>query len=300
MSPTERRTCPGQPVSDQALHADPTLQRIDPTHSAAAVARSLVELFEAIESKPCKVSWVQRETERMLVDDADPALAEAARAIAHAIDAEASAHDRQPYHSRQHFCEVMLAASTLIQVHQLPSRMAQLLLLSALIHDFRHDGKPNLDFRLERASVERATPHLAAAGVGAEARRRLTALVLATEPCHGVRAARLAHEFHAAQRAAPSLGEVPAELRLLLKDVQLSRLAMLLCEADVLPSVGLTFAHAMRLQDLLAKEWERDLGPNDKLLFLEDVLSAQVIGPFFLPNVLAIRQELAKRVDGSS
>ena len=66
----------------------------------------------------------------------------------------------------------------------------------------------------------------------------------------------------------------------------------------MLPSVGLTLAHAMRLQDLLASEWVRELGPVDKLMFIDDVLSAGVIGTFFLPNVSAIRQELARRVDG--
>jgi len=89
---------------------------------------------------------------------------------------------------------------------------------------------------------------------------------------------------------------------LLAKDEELSRLAMLRWEAEVLPSVGLTLAHAMRLQDLLAsewvREWVRELGPVDKMMFIDDVLSAGVIGTFFLPNVSAIRQELARRVDG--
>lgn len=296
MSPTARPTSRGRHVGDRALVTAPALPRIDPTDSAAVVARALVHLFGAVDGLPCKVSWVQRGTAHRLVDEADPALAAAARAIAQAIDADAGVHDRQPYHCRQHFCEVMLAASTLSQVHRLSSRSAQLLLLSALIHDLEHDGKPNLDFRLERASIARATPHLVAAGVDAEARQRLAALVLATEPHHGVRAARLAQNFHASGVALPSRFDGPSELLLLAQDEGLSRLAMLLCEADVLPSVGFTLAHAMRLQGLLAREWGRDLGPSDKLAFIDAVLSAGVIGPFFLPNVAAIRQQLARRV----
>jgi hypothetical protein len=273
------------------------LPRIEPTQNADEVARALVELFEAVEGIPLKVSWVQRETERRLVDDGHPALAAAARTIAQAIDAEAVLHDARPYHSRQHFCEVMLAACVLCQLHGLRGRPAQFLLLAALVHDFEHDGRSNQEFRLERASVTRATPHLLAAGVGADARERLAALVLATEPHHGVRAARLAREFHATGAISPPRFGDPAELRLLTGDAELSQLAMLLCEADVLPSVGLTFAHALRLQRLLATEWGRHLGSSDKLVFIDEVLAAGVIGPFFLPNVAAIRLEVARHID---
>lgn len=283
-------------MDERAVIAAPALLRVDATQSAAAVGRALVQLFEAVERLPHKVSWVQRETERQLVDPtgpADPALAAAARAIAQRIDADACLQDRQPYHCRQHFCEVMLAVSVLCQLHRLPSRAAQLVLLAALIHDFEHDGAPSLDFRLERGSVTRATPHLIAAGVDAETRLRLAALVLATEPHAGVRAARLAHDFHATGAVLAPQPDLPPELLLLAKDEELSRLALLLCEADVLPSVGLTLAHAMRLQGLLAREWGRELGLDDKRVFLDEVLAAGVIGPFFRPNVWANRQELA-------
>ena len=275
----------------------PALSRVDPTQSADEVARALVELFEAIETIPLKVSWVQRETERRLVGDGCSALAAAARAIAQAIDADAGLHDARPYHSRQHFCEVMLSACVLCQLHGLRGRSTQFLLLAALIHDFEHDGRSNHEFRLERASVARATPYLVAAGVSADARERLAALVLATEPHHGVRAAVLAREFHATGVISPPRFGDPAELRLLTNDAELSHLAMLLCEADVLPSVGLTLNHALRLQQMLATEWGRHLGSSDKLAFIDDVLSAGVIGPFFLPNVSAIRLEVAGRID---
>lgn len=296
MSPTARRTCRGRSVTnadERTVIAAPALLRIHPSHTAAQVGSGLVELFQAVEHLPRKVSWVQRETERQLVADADLALAAAARAIAQAIDADGCLQDRQPYHSRQHFCEVMLTVSVLCQLHRLPSRSAQLLLLAALVHDFEHDGKPNLDFRLELGSIARATPHLVVAGVDAETRLRLTALVLATEPHAGVRAARRAQRFHATRTVVPFACDEPPELRLLEQDEELARLAMLLCEADVLPSVGLTLAHALRLQHLLAREWGRELGPDDKRAFIDDVLAAGVIGPFFLPNVSAIRQALA-------
>jgi hypothetical protein len=277
--------------------AGPALLCVEAGQAAAEVAGRLVDLFEAVESLPRKLSWVHQQTERQLVADPDPALAAAAGAIAQAIDAEAGRHDRQPYHGRQHFCEVMLAASVLCQLHRLPGASCQLLLLAALIHDLGHDGKPNLDFRLERASLARAMPYLEAAGVDAMTRLRLSALVLATEPQDGVPSARRALACHTSGATAPR-GDGPAELRLLEHDALLAQLALLLCEADVLPSVGLTTAHAMRMQHLLAREWGRELGLLDKLRFIDDVLDAGVIGPFFRPNVAAIRLELARRADG--
>ena len=71
---------------------------------------------------------------------------------------------------------------------------------------------------------------------------------------------------------------------------------MLLCEADVLPSLGLTLSHALRLQDRLAREWGRQLPADDKLRFIDDVVATGVIGDFFLPNVLANRRALGGRV----
>jgi hypothetical protein len=283
-------------VFDPVLRA-PVLRRIEAADAPETVADALVDQFGSIASMPAKVSWVQQETARQLNADGDPALAAAGRAIAHAIDADADVNDRQPYHGRQHFCEVMLVAATLCQLHRLPVRSAQLLLLAALVHDFAHDGRPSRHFRLELASIKRATPYLVQAGVAPVLRDRLAALVLATEPCDGARAVRLSQLAHADRLAQPLAVDGPPELRLLAADADLARLALLLCEADVLPSVGLTLAHALHLQQRLAAEWGRPLGGSDKLIFVDAVLAAGVIGPFFRPNVLAIRQQLALQVN---
>jgi hypothetical protein len=45
--------------------------------------------------------------------------------------------------------------------------------------------------------------------------------------------------------------------------------AVLLTEADVLPSAGLTVAYGELSQLMLSQEWGRTLGPADKLCFLE-------------------------------
>jgi hypothetical protein len=83
------------------------------------------------------------------------------------------------------------------------------------------------------------------------------------------------------------------ELQRLAHDPLLALLARLLCEADVLPSIGLTSDHGLRLQALLAEEWGRTLGKADKLRFIEESLSLGVVGAFFQPNVQRLRQLLA-------
>jgi len=277
----------------QELFASPTRR------TPAEVAEHMAAVFRAIRGMPDKVRCVNRVTERLIGAAGDPALAAASRALADAIDANAAVYDRHPYHSRQHYCEVTLAVGLLCKVHDLADRDAQLVLLAALVHDLAHDGHPSRDFRLERQSIDHALPYLKRAGVAEDACGRLAALVLATQPIEGLRYALGVRSFHAGGVDPPAPPEGAPELASLSQHEGLARLALLLCEADILPSVGLTFAHAMQLQDLLAHEWGRALSHEDKLIFLEGVLASGVVGSFFLPNALAIRKTVIERVHDS-
>jgi hypothetical protein len=157
-----------------------------------------------------------------------------------------------------------------------------------------HEGASSAAFVLERASVERVRSLLERAGLDETDLRRLTALVLATDPSHGSDFMARACRSHTDARVvvpgppaeAPELGELVA-------DAGLAQLARTLCEADVLPSIGLNLAHAMRLQERLAREWRRPLDAHDKLAFIDAVLARGFIGAFFLPNVQATRTALA-------
>ena len=263
-------------------------------------AAELVLVYDAIEGLPDKVVRVQEATERSVVGrGGDAAIAAAARAIAEAVDTDRAVHDRQPYHNRQHFCEVMLAVEVLCRVHEVTAQDSQLVLLAGLVHDLDHDGEPSRTFRLERRSLESAAPFLAGAGVEPTVMQQLAALVLATQPGQGTRAAMHAWASHATGAALPPLADEAPELAALARDKRLARLALLLCEADLLPSVALTFALAMQIQQRLAHEWGRPMGAKEKLHFQESVLSSGVISPFFLPNALAIRLALVDRVHGS-
>jgi hypothetical protein len=264
----------------------------------AAAAADIVAAYELLETAPDKVQAVHEAIARR-IGDPDGSVHRAGHALAAAIDADGLQHDRNAYHNRQHFCEVMLAACYVCQLQALPARSAQRVVLAALVHDLYHDGESSRSFRLERLSLDRAAPYLAAAGIAADVQQALSALVLATEPAEGVGFARATSAFHAAGSAVPPATPAGApELAALTADAALAREALILCEADVLPSAGFTLRHGLRLQDRLGQEWGRVLGARHKLRFVDDVLSSGIVGAFFHPNVQRMRSRLVELLDG--
>lgn len=260
----------------------------------------MVAIFQAIEPMPDKVQWVHREIARRLGPDLDPALDRACGALATMIDADPASFDLHAYHNRQHYCEVALTAFFLCELQRTPKFELQVILLAALIHDVVHDGRANAPFCLERESVRRALPLLAAQGVGRPAQARIEALVLATDPALGTHFVAAARAFHQHGGALPAVPAAAPELIRLLGDARLARSAGLLCEADILPSIGLTTDHAMRLQRRLADEWGRPLDNRDKLDFIRGALACGFVGEFFLPNVHALRSHLAGLPDATA
>ncbi len=227
------------------------------------------------------------------LDASDEAVHRASVLIARAIDDQHDFFDRHAYHNRQHFCEVVLTSQLLCRLNQLPARDARRVLLASIVHDLEHDGIASSAFAYERRSVARAAPFLSRAGVDEIDYRALAALVLATDPRMGVPAAVRIHRWHGNGRSGERVAAPAPELEALVDNRELARAAALLCEADVLPSVGLSLAHAMRVQDRLAREWGCTLQPEDKARFIDEVVDVGVIGEYFLPNVLAIRRSLS-------
>lgn len=268
--------------------------------SAALIGQELVALFDLVEGLPNKVQWVCEHISVDLGGPLDSTLDHACRAVAASIDAQAPNFERNPYHNRQHFCEVALSTHTLCFLEQLDPPKAQFTLLAALIHDFVHDGGSHPAFFQERASIERARPLLEAAGLQPSQLARMTALVLATDTLRGT--AYMAAACHAHEHGEVLMAPVPPdapELALLAEDKGLASQARILCEADILPSIGLTLSHAIRLQERLSCEWQRPLSNADKLDFIAAVLKQGYVGPFFLSNVLAMRSELASSLHAS-
>ena len=108
--------------------------------------------------------------------------------------------------------------------------------------------------------------------------------------------ARACLAWHKAGGELPDNPRLPPALRLLAEDPELAQLAVLLTEADILASVGLSVAYGEFQQQLLARERGEPLGATDKLNFIENVFTGFRIGEFFMPNVDQIRQAMRQKV----
>ncbi|MBF8295984.1 MAG: hypothetical protein HW389_2529 [Bacteroidetes bacterium] len=219
------------------------------------------------------------------------------------MDAGVGAGGDNPYHNAQHFCEVLLNALYLSLLAGLAPREKTQLLVAALTHDFHHDGttNANVPFRLERLSAEAAAPYLDAAGVSREERERITAMIFATEVSVGTRFARDCHLHLAGGGSSPGLSGVPAQLATLAGDARLALQAVVLGEADVLSSAGLTVQYGELQQDKLAEERKQPLGSAHKLHFLSQVFREFTVGRFFSPNLRDLKiaaQDLAEKERG--
>ena len=223
-------------------------------------------------------------------------LVAAGRAIARDIDRGVGAGVAAGYHNAQHFLEVMLTALYLARLARLDARRTARVVTAALMHDFHHDGSRGTlaPFRLERLALRHAQPYLDAAGVADDECQRLQALVLATDPSTGVPFARACW----AQRlvSSPTIARVeslPQELERLRREPDLAQEAVLLAEADVLPSIGLTVEHAEHLHARLAAEWATVLDCKDKLKFVDRMIGEISVASFFIPNIRAVRRTYA-------
>lgn len=259
----------------------------------AEVGHEIVACFEALGAHPDRLEHAHALAMRSLGAAASEPLVLAGRAVARDVDRGIGAGVAAGYHNAQHFLEVMLSARYLAAHAGLGAERALRVVSAGLLHDFHHDGSRGVQspFRLEMLAVERARPYWQQALLDGAERSRLEALILATEPRTGVPFARACWRWHRAQTPAPPDGAgLPVPLQRLLAEADLAHDAVLLAEADVLPSIGLTIEHAEQLQARLAHEWGTTLGRTDKLQFIERMVGEMVVGAFFIPNVLALRQ----------
>jgi hypothetical protein len=176
------------------------------------------------------------------------------------------------------------------------------ILLAALFHDFRHDSenRGNPLFCLERNSFNLAEPYLFDAGVTPSQRRKLAALVLATNPKAGLP---IAHSCYRHYHNGAPLPEIPVsapELADLCNNGRAAEQALILCAADLLPSLGLTVEYALMLQKKLAIEWGTPLGIEDKLRFIDNTRHIFIICDFFMPNIDRLQRYLVTRLQAQS
>lgn len=271
--------------------------QIVPGQSAEDAAAEIVAAFLSIESLPLKTSRVFKMLSDCLGLEPEELSIAVGSSLAEAVDATAALHDK-PYHSSQHCCEVMLSSYFLSLLGGLDKQETAEIVLAALTHDFQHDGKPNGDipFRLERNSVNKAEPYLAKAGMDKTRRQKLAALTLATSTAIGLPIARACHAHHAQGAPLPEIPPSAPELAELGNDPLTAIQALILCEADILPSIGLTTDYALKLQEKLSIEWGARLGLEDKLRFIDNQRHTFFADNYFNPNIDKIRQEILKRL----
>jgi hypothetical protein len=262
------------------------------------VAQELVACFHRLGARPDRLEHAHALALHATLDRESglQPLAAAGRAIARDIDRGVGAGVASGYHNPQHFLEVMLCALYLARLHDLAPRRVARLVTAGLVHDFHHDGSrgASAPFRLELLAVEKATPYLQASAVDSQECARLEALVLATEPRAGVPFARACwREHQGAVSSARHSQALPPALERIAREPELAFEAVLLAEADVLPSIGLTYDHAESLQARLAAEWRMPLGHADKLQFIDRMLGEISVAQFFVPNVKELKQGYA-------
>ncbi|MET0962012.1 MAG: hypothetical protein ABWY05_04235 [Noviherbaspirillum sp.] len=261
----------------------------------AAAAAAIVAAFSRLAAAPAPLvtAWTLA-MQVSGVDAAEP-LHRAGMAAARDIDAGIGAGCGNGYHNSRHFCEVLLCTLAIAQLAGLDRQEQPLVLLAALLHDFHHDGRPRLQpFRHELCSVAASLPYLEAAGVGAAERAVLATLILATDSVHGVPLARCCHGWHSGMATPPPAPPRP-ELASLASLPRLALMAVVLAEADVLPSVALTPAHAALTTARLEAEWNTVLGTRGKVDFIDRHIGALQAARFFEPNLRAVRQASLER-----
>ncbi|MBI3919573.1 MAG: hypothetical protein HY322_21500 [Betaproteobacteria bacterium] len=268
--------------------------RLNDRASPQQVAGEIIACYRRVADLPDRVTQSFRAAMQAAeIADAHPLL-QAGERIARDIDAGIGAGDGNPYHNRQHFCEVLLAALYLLLAAPLTQAGRVQLLVAALAHDFHHDGKGFGDatFRLERVAVEAMLPYLAASGVPQDECTRISAMILATEISTGMPFARRCYRHFFEGGAQPDAAGIGEPLAMLARDANLARQAVLLTEADVLPSVGLTLDYSELSRENLSSEWGKPLSDADNLNFLERVFGDFMVNRFFSPNVSALKEAL--------
>jgi len=285
---------------DPAIDLNRPPFQVVPALGPRRVALEMVRCFRKLSTLPRPVSRTFALAQQSIgLEPADP-LVRAGRSIAADIDAGIGAGDPAGYHHARHFRDVMLCTLYLARLAGVPPRSMALLVLAALVHDFHHDGRDDgsQPFRLETLALARTRPYLRQAGVAQAEQALLGAFVLATNAACGWPFARACHLAHGAGQTLPPPPERAPGLQPLREQPDWAMQAVLLGEADVLPSLALTLAYARRMQASLGLEWGRTLGPEDQLHFIDQVFGRFYVGGFFSPNLQAIRQAFVRRLGG--
>jgi hypothetical protein len=271
--------------------------QIIPGQSAEDAAIEIVDAFISIETLPDRACMIFRTIMDCLAIGHLEPLVVAGFSLCKVVDNVADKANK-PYHNSLHTCEVMLSAYFLSLLAGLDKHEIAEIILAALIHDFQHDGKINGEtpFRLERNSINAALPYMLTAKITLTQQQKIAALILATDTAIGLNIVRACYAHYIYGDSLPEIPSAAPELGKISEDPKKLVQALILGEADILPSIGLTIEHAFRLQEKLSLEWDVRLGLEDKLQFIDSKFRTFIMGTFFNQNIDKLRLEILHRL----
>lgn len=274
-------------ISEQILQCPPF--RLNSNLDSVEAGQSIAECIRYCTALPAPLTSIFSAAMQISGGNADDPLSRAGLAIASDIDAGVGAGIDNAYHNRNHLCEVLLCAIGISNLVSMSPHEKTLLFVAAVAHDFHHDGQHNVrPYRLELQAAIKAKSYLLNAGVSAQDGRIISTLILATEMQTGVSIARTCYAKHFLNINGVQ-DDVAVDFSLLQNNPQLALLAVTLAEADVLPSVGLTFQHAQTTASRLEQEWGQPMTAKSKIDFIDNLVGDMLVATYFMPNVRMIR-----------
>ncbi len=198
-----------------------------------------------------------------------------------------------PYHNSLHYRKVLLHVIRMIVAHNyifdgsenvLNLNSIVKLVIAACIHDLGHQGSSNIIDRkyhmamTEKRSFSMAEPYLKSAGLADDILSDIRTMIITTDvspfgdPISPVNQMRSAYEYHFGMGAEEDDLEFSDELKPLIENDRLCLLCMMLHEADIMNSAGISY-DMMRTESVaISKEAGEDRAyPEDALLFLNKI-----------------------------
>lgn len=219
------------------------------------------------------------------------------------------------YHGNEHYRKVLFHTVRLIATHNTlfkgkPEAIGKgriaLLLTAACVHDLAHEGGDNLrdgvytPGYMEQKALDVARPYFDAVDLGAAERGEIETIVFTTDitffagdnsPC--VRMRKIYRHYFWAEDVGDASMLMMGRLRRYEDDAALVRLAMLLHEADVATSAGLTYEQTRKeTMSIIEERGMKTAGPGIVLNFLREQLGqtmyTEAAKQLFGPGMTAI------------
>ncbi len=193
------------------------------------------------------------------------------------------------YHNNLHFKKVVLHTARMIAAHNyifenglnsFSKDQIALLLVCACIHDLGHNGQGNIIERkynmaaTEIKSFEYALPYLEATHLDADSMKNLRYIIFCTDaspfgdPISPSQQLRRAYEYHFGDEDGGDL-ELSSELSVLEENETLCLMAMVIHEADLMNSIGVSYEITVEESIAVSKEIKTEATPEGVLLFFE-------------------------------